>query len=181
MKKRFLPLTLIAMVSVLGSNAHAQSKATPNKVAAAAPVKATPPAPQVALPAPEAMVIMIRTSLVALSQANSTNNYTVLNALGSPSFRQSNPPQRLAETFAAFRTNNIDLSPVTLIEPRLTQPARIENGKLRMTGNFPSTPMQVNYDLMFEPVNGRWQMLGLSVNLSQVSAAKPTPVLPRPN
>jgi hypothetical protein len=155
------------------------------RTAAATPAKpaatATPAQSGVQVPAPDAMIIMIRSSLVALSQANATNNYTVLNALGSPSFRNANSPQKLSETFAAFRSNNIDLSPVTLLQPSLVAPARIENGLLRMTGFFPSQPMRVMYDLSYEPIGGRWQLQGIAVNLvnsQQAVAPKQAPVVP---
>ncbi len=125
------------------------------------------------VPPPEAQLIMIRSALVALGQANRTNNYTVLNALGSPTFRTSNPPTRLAQVFEPFRKNNIDLSPLTLVMPQSTQAPRIENGRLRMVGLFPTQPMQVAYDLMYEPVAGNWQLFGLAVNLDKPQPKPP--------
>jgi hypothetical protein len=125
-----------------------------------------PPAAQIQMPPPEAMIIMIRSSLVALSQANTTNNYAVLNALGSDSFRQANPPARLAQIFAPFRTNNIDLAPVVFVTPQLSQQPKIENGRLHLVGYFPTQPMQVLYDVQYEPSGGVWKLYGLSVNLN---------------
>jgi hypothetical protein len=148
------------------TSAPAQTRiaaATPTKPAAAAAITQ-----QVQLPSPETMVILIRTSLIALSQANQTNNYSVLSSLGSTGFRAANPPARLASIFEPFRVNRIDLAPVTFVQPQLTQPARIEGGKLRMIGIFPTQPMQVNYDLTFEPSSGVWQLQGLSINLQLV-------------
>jgi hypothetical protein len=123
---------------------------------------------QAVVPAPEAMIIMIRSSLLALSQANQTNNYAVLNALGSDSFRTTNTPARLGELFASFRSNNIDLAPVTLVNPILSQQPIIANGKLRMVGYFPTQPMQVNFDLQYEPTSAGWKLFGIAVNLNRV-------------
>ncbi len=142
----------------------AKSKPAPVAVQAA-------PQGQIQMPAPEAMIIMIRSSLVALSQANVTGNYSVLNQLGSPEFRQTNTPDRLSQVFASFRTNNIDLAPVVFVTPQLSQAPRIENGKLRMIGNFPTQPMRVDFDLQFEPSGGIWKLQGMAVNLS------PAPVI----
>jgi hypothetical protein len=152
------------------ATAQIRSEATPAK-----PTLVTAPAPTpLQVPPAESLVIMIRTSLVALTQANTTNNYTVLSAIGSPNFRQANPPQRLAQVFEPFRKNNIDLGPVTFVAPQLSSPARIENGRLRIIGFFPTAPMQVDYDLTYEPVGGAWQLFGLSVNLrAQQNAAPP--------
>jgi hypothetical protein len=163
-----LARTLILVLAITtGSSTTTMAQATK------AAVKPTSPAmTAVQVPPPESQLIMIRTTLMALSQANSTNNYTVLNGIGSPTFRNSNPPQRLAQIFEPFRTNKIDLSPLALVVPQSTQAPRIENGRLRMNGFFPTAPMRVIYDLMYEPVAGQWQLFGLAVNLEKADAKK---------
>jgi hypothetical protein len=146
--------------------------AAANTKAAIAQSELNPGGAQIQMPPPEAMIIMIRSSLVALSQANVTNNYQVLNALGSENFRAANPPARLAQIFAPFRSNNIDLTPVVFVTPQLSQQPQIKDGKLRMVGIFPTQPMQVAYDLQFEPSGGTWKLFGISVNLNP--AAQPS-------
>ncbi len=164
--------TSTALIAAIGT-AQAQT-ARPGLPVAQAPVAAAPA--QIQTPSPEAMIIMIRSSIVALSQANVTNNYTVLNALGSRAFRTNNPPQQLAAVFRSFRDNNIDLSPVVYINPQLTAQPSLRDGKLHLVGNFPSSPLQVNFDLTFEPDAGMWKLFGLGVNLSQApQAAAPPP------
>jgi hypothetical protein len=186
-----LSLLAVAPVAAASTNLNAQNasrlKAKEQSIAIAKPAKAqaviaAAPAPantQIQMPPPEAMIIMIRSSLVALSQANVTNNYQVLNALGSNNFRQSNPPNRLAQLFAPFRTNNIDLAPVVFVTPQLSQQPKIENGRLRLIGFFPTQPMRVDYDLEFEPADGIWKLLGISVNLSSVSQKPALQALPQ--
>jgi hypothetical protein len=122
-------------------------------------------------PGPEAMLIMIRSSMLALSQANQTNNYAVLNALGSDNFRNTNSPARLGELFAAFRTSNIDLAPVALINPQLSVQPQMTDGRLRLVGFFPSQPMQVNFDLSYEPTAAGWKLFGIAVNLNRAAQA----------
>ena len=126
--------------------------------------KAVPAQPQV--PTPEAMIVLIRSSIVALSHANLTNNYSVLNALGSPSFKQANTPQRLQQLFAPFRANNIDMNPVVFVTPQLKYQPAVQEGRLRLVGFFPTAPLQVNYDLQFEPSGGVWRLFGIAVDLS---------------
>jgi hypothetical protein len=46
---------------------------------------------------------------------------------------------------------------------------------LHMGGSFPSVPTQVNFELMFAPVNSQWRLFGLSVNLGQAAPAAPQP------
>ena len=172
-------LSLSATI-LMFSAAPVQAQATPGKPPkpAATPQAAVPP--QVRMPSPEAMIIMIRSSLVGLSHANLTNNYSVLNGLGSANFRQNNPPVKLAQTFETFRTNKIDLSPVVFLTPQLAQQPTIQANRLRLVGFFPSQPMRVNYDLMFEPEQGVWKLFGISVNLQRAVAQPTKPVQPNP-
>ena len=121
------------------------------------------------------VLILIREALIALDQANKTGNYTVLRDLGSPEF-QSNSAARLAEIFAQQRRDNIDLSGVAVIDPQLTLLPQIEaNGLMRMAGFFPSVPTQVNFELAYAPVGGRWRLFGLSVSFGQAAPAAPQP------
>ncbi|SEC41232.1 hypothetical protein SAMN05444171_1345 [Bradyrhizobium lablabi] len=119
------------------------------------------------------VLILIRSALIALDQANKTGNYTVLRDLGAPGF-QANTAARLAEIFVAQRRDNIDLSGVAVLDPQLTVLPQIEpNGMLRMAGFFPSVPTQVNFDLLYAPVSGQWRLFGISVNLGQAAPTAP--------
>jgi hypothetical protein len=139
-----------------------------------------PPAPKPAQIDRNGVLILIRSTLLALDQANKTGNYTVLRDLGSPDF-QANSAARLAEIFAQQRKDNVDLSGVAVIDPQLTLLPQIEaNGMMRMAGFFPSVPTQVNFDLLYAPVSGRWRLFGLSVSFGQAAPAAPQPSAPAP-
>lgn len=119
------------------------------------------------------VLILVRTTLLALDQANKTGNYTVLRDLGAPGF-QVNSAASLAEIFASHRRDAIDLGGIAVLEPQLTLLPRIEsNGMLHMAGFFPSVPTQVNFELLFAPVNRQWRLFGLSVNLSDGGPVAP--------
>jgi hypothetical protein len=138
------------------------------------------PQPQQTAPKPaqidrNGVLILIRETLLALDQANKTGNYTVLRDLGAPDF-QANSAARLAEIFAQQRKDNVDLSGVAVIDPQLTLLPQIEaNGMMRMAGFFPSVPTQVNFELLYAPVGGRWRLFGLSVSFGQAAPAAPQP------
>jgi hypothetical protein len=118
-------------------------------------------------------LILIRSVMIALDQANKTGNYTVLRDLGAPGF-QTNTPAQLAEIFATQRRDNLDLSGVVVIEPQLTNLPQVEaSGMMRMVGFFPSVPQQVNFEMLFSPVNGQWRLFGLSVNVGQSGPTAP--------
>jgi hypothetical protein len=154
-----------------------------NAVSTQAAPKAEQPA-AAPKPAPidrNGVLILIRSTLLALDQANKTGNYTVLRDLGAPGF-QVNTAARLAEIFADQRRNNLDLSGVAAIDPQLSLLPQIEaNGFMRLAGFFPSIPRPVNFEMIFAPVDGQWRLFGLSVSLGQSgSAAPPPPVAAKP-
>lgn len=127
------------------------------------------------------VLILVRSSLLALDQANKTGNYTVLRDLGSPQF-QMNTDARLAEIFASQRRDNLDLSGVAALDPQLTLMPQIEpNGMMRMRGFFPSVPAQVNFELLYAPVNGQWRLFGLSVGLASSAPAAPAGAAMKPS
>jgi len=119
------------------------------------------------------VLILIRSTLIALDQANKTGNYTVLRDLGSPAF-QINTAARLGDIFANQRRDKLDLSGVAALDPQLTLLPQIEtNGMLHMVGLFPSVPSQVKFELLYAPVEGQWRLYGLSVSLAQSGPAPP--------
>jgi hypothetical protein len=133
------------------------------------------PAPKPANIDRNGVLILIRSALLALDQANKTGNYTVLRDIGAPAF-QVNTAARLAEIFAKQRNDKLDLSGVAVIDPQLSLLPQIEsNGMMRMAGFFPSVPSQVNFELIYAPVDGQWRLFGLSVSIGQAAPAAPEP------
>ena len=155
--------------------------APPAVAQTAAPARSQPAPPR---PAPidrNGVLILIRATLIAVQQANQTGNYGVLYGLSAPGFQSLNQPARLAEIFAGLRAQNFDLSGVAVLEPQLTVlPEADANGVMRLAGYFPSVPLQVNFDLQFAPVEGRWRLLGISVNVGPPTPVAPQPESPRP-
>jgi hypothetical protein len=148
--------------------------------AAPSPAGAEQSAPKPANIDRNGVLILVRSSLLALDQGNKTGNYTVLRDIGAPGF-QSNSAAKLGEIFAKLRNDNLDLSGVAVIDPQLNLLPQIEaNGLMHMAGFFPSVPTQVNFDLSFAPVNGQWRLFGISVSIGQSGPAAPEPPSPPP-
>ncbi|QDP22176.1 hypothetical protein [Bradyrhizobium cosmicum] len=147
------------------------------------PHQAAPPQPQAAAkPANidrNGVLMLIRSTLLALDHANKTGNYTVLRDLGAPGF-QVNTAAKLAEIFAKQRGDKLDISGVAVIDPQLSLLPQIEpNGLLHVAGFFPSVPSQVNFELLFAPVEGQWRVIGVSLSVGQSSpVAPPAPEVP---
>ncbi len=120
------------------------------------------------MPNDDRLLLMIMSSMMALNQANLTGNYTVLRDLAAPGFQQVNSPERLSQLFAKLRGRNIDLTPILLFQPKLYRKPEMNNaGMLRITGFFPTAPERVNFDLIFQPVEGKWRLFGLGVDTAR--------------
>lgn len=157
--------TLIANVILalaLGSQAYAQTPAP------------QPSPPQVVMPDAEKIVLLVRTTLITLNDALQTGNFTVLRDTGAPGFREVNTPARLSQSFADLASKGIDLSPVSIIAPQLSEAPGLDQqkGMLHLKGYFPSQPLQINFEMLFQAVDGRWRLFGLSV---QPGAPSPQP------
>lgn len=156
--------------------------ATAGDVAAAeTPPPAAKPGPQTAvdaaaIPDEYKLNMLIRTTLIALSQANQTGNYSVLRDLGTPQFQAMNTDARLVEIFAGLRQRNLDLSPVVFFDPKLIRPPALQaNGVLRMTGFIDSKPERVLFDMGFQSVQGQWRLAAIVVDMKP---APPAPAQP---
>jgi hypothetical protein len=123
---------------------------------------------QSSIPQATGLLVLIRSTLVALHQANMTGNYAVLWAVSSDKFRAANTPQGLAQGFAGFRNARVDLSPVIYLDPQVSSPPAIEANRLHLVGFFPSSPARINFDLFFEPSQGQWKLAQINASLSQV-------------
>jgi len=122
------------------------------------------------MPDAEKIVLLVRTTLITLNDALQTGNFTVLRDIAAPGFREVNTAGRLAQSFSDLTRKNIDLSAVTVITPQLTEPPSLdrEKGMLR-----PGEPVQINFELLYQAVDGLWRLFGLSVQPSSSSKVPP--------
>jgi len=134
--------------------------ATPKEQAAA-----TAQQPQIVMPDAEKIVLLLRSTLNTLNDAIQTGNYTVLRDKGAPGFTQANSSARLSQSFADLASRGVDLAVVNIIAPQLTDPPGLDQAKgfLRLKGYFPGQPVQINFEVIYQAVNGRWRLFGLSV------------------
>jgi hypothetical protein len=175
MKLRWFSALVILVIGTIATDAQQPQSAPPPQ-----PPAQPQPAGKPANIDRNGVLMLVRSSLLALDQANKTGNYTVLRDLGAPGF-QANTAAKLAEIFASQRNDKLDLSGVAVIDPQLTVLPEIEaNGLMRMAGFFPSVPSQVNFDLLFAPVDGQWRLFGISVKVGSSAPVAPTPSAPPP-
>lgn len=134
-------------------------------------------APQVQMPNASQIVLLIRMSVMALGDALQTGNFTVLRDLGAPGFAEANTAAKLSQTFAGLAAQGIDLTSTSIIAPQLTETPTLDpkTGMLHIKGFFPGQPVQINFELLFQPVGGRWRIFGMSVNPAAAAAVTEAP------
>jgi hypothetical protein len=161
-------LSRVAAVIALAVTIVPHATMAQTKKAPAAPVERTQPtapAPsKLLVPDSQGLAVLIQNSLIALNHANLTGNYTVLRDLAAPGFQKLNSPKQLATSFADLRVRNVNLSPIVLFQPRLVgDPAIDDKGFLRMAGFYETQPLQVHFNLVFQPVAAVWRLFEISV------------------
>jgi hypothetical protein len=120
---------------------------------------------------------LIRSTLLTLNDANRSGNYSVLRDLAAPGFRDKHSPADLAVIFTDLRERHFDLFSAALIAPELSVAPHEEAGLLRLTGIFPTRPLQIRFDLLFQKVESQWRLFGISV---QTPHAPPLAALGKP-
>jgi hypothetical protein len=148
---------------------------------AMAPTLAGPTQARAGMPSAESIVMLIRVSLLTLNDALLTGNFTVLRDVGAPSFREANSAARLSQNFSALIRQGSDLSAVATMTPELAETPSVDpkTNMLHIKGTFPEQPLQIEFELMFQPVAGYWRLYGISVQpksaTDAVASPKPVP------
>ncbi len=155
------------------SPATAQAPPAPKAPAAAEAAPLQQPSQKVAMPDPDKIVLLVRTTLLTLNDAIQTGNYTVLRDLAAPGFRESNTAGRLSQIFANLTQRGIDLTIVAIMLPQISEPPSIDarNSLLRIKGFFPGQPVRVDFEVLYQPVGGRWRVFGLAVSPASAGPA----------
>jgi len=172
-------LTMTFALALLSDRGGAQEPAK-KPAAAPAPVAKQPapaaapqqPAQVVVMPEAEKIVLLLRTTLLTLNDALQTGNYTVLRDVAAPGFRDANSAARLSAIFGNLTGKGVDLTAVAILMPQLTDAPVLDEkaGMVRIKGFFPGQPVRVDFEVLYQAVDGRWRLFGLSV--------QPTPVVP---
>ena len=126
------------------------------------------------------LTVIIKDAIIALNQANMTGNYSVLRDMGTPVFRENFDQTALAAAFANLRARKIDLSPAYFLSPNLTKkPELNKDNELVLVGLFPTQPLQIQFELRFMQLDGRWRIAGIAVDAvpppGPQAAAAPAP------
>jgi hypothetical protein len=119
--------------------------------------------------------------LATVNQANFTENYSVLHDMTTPALQARVSAAQFGRAFADLRKQNLDLSPALVLSPQFTAPPSLTpQGVLKLTGSFPSRPLQIDFAIDFRPVDGFWLIDTLSVSAVPAGASAPVAHLVAP-
>lgn len=128
--------------------------------------------PKPLLPQPVAILAMVRSTLVAVDQANKTGNYTVLRDLASPEFRDANDASKLSKIFAALSTQGVDLLAVAVATPQYKVPPQVTpKNMLYIYGSFAIAPRAINFEILYQMHAGRWKLFGVLIEPAPANEA----------
>ena len=133
---------------------------------------------QLPMPAPDALMMMIRVHVIAIGQAIQTANFEVVRALASQEFRAKTSNASLISTFAPVSALQLDMSPVAVVTPQLTEPPFVgADQQLKLVGVFATRPVELPFWLLFKNEGGVWKLADVSVGAraAVVAVVAPNP------
>ncbi len=126
-----------------------------------------------AVPDENTLARLVWGTMVALDNANRTENYSVLHTLGSTGFQRANSAGQLSRNFAALRAKRVDIGRAVLSTPSYYIPPRVDaEGKLRLRGGFDYRPQSIRFDIIYAQERGGWRIDALSVVQMRADAPK---------
>ena len=129
--------------------------------------------PNITVPDENTLARLVWSTMVALDNANRTENYTILNNLGTTAFRRRNSPAQLADNFSDLRANRVDIGRAILSSPTYYIPPQITaQGHLRLRGGFEYRPKSIRFDLLYSLEGGGWRITAMSVVEMDANAPK---------
>jgi len=126
----------------------------------------TAKAPAQGMPSPFVQEVLVKSILLTLNDAVSTDNFTVLHSKISKPFRDQFPPDKLRAVFKDLIEKRAVFDAVVAKPVVPDGDARIDdNGVLRLKGRFETMPKQVRYQLGFIPSDGLWKLSGITIDI----------------
>jgi hypothetical protein len=118
------------------------------------------------MPTPYTQEVLVKSILVTISDAVSTDNFTVLEAKISKPFRDQFPIEKLRAIFRDLVNKHAAFDAVVAKPIIQDADTKIDdNGILRLKGHFETTPKQFKYQLGFMPSDGQWKLSAVAIDI----------------
>jgi len=108
---------------------------------------------------------MAAEALVDFNQAVRGRDFTAFYGKLSDLWQQQTSPEQLRQAYQVFIDKDIDIGGITLAKPRFSRADVNDKGLLVVTGEYPTKPSRVRFELEYAREN-KWKMAGLSVSVA---------------
>ncbi len=116
--------------------------------------------------ADNALLDVLRSTLMAANLGNMSGNYTQLYSRLTPTLQTNLRLDQLAQALREFRDRRIDLSEVTTLEPVMFRPPWEDvQGLINLSGYFPTKPQAVRFTLALKRAADGWRIEGLNLDV----------------
>jgi len=143
-----------------------------------------PPAQERVLPFGPGEAILLRSTLIAINQANLTGDYSVLHAIIEPERGRVLSREALAEILKPWREPSRDFGFAAIADAELRHPPSLDSeGRLNLVGTVPTPSFTLAFDLGFVRSDGRWKLVRFVLGdgtLSTTSELPPSSSAPAP-
>ena len=110
-------------------------------------------------------------SLLAFNKAVQAKDFSEFHKQISQLWREQINPAKLKSIFQTFIDQEVDLSPISNIDPKFEPAAKIDSdGVLVVQGNYPTTPSAVQFRLKYVNEKSAWKLIGIKVDVKPASA-----------
>lgn len=127
------------------------------------------------VPPPDMLLVMVRSTLLAVGHGNLVNDYAVVWKLAAKSFQKKFDGATISKLLEPIRTVGLNHHALAVATPQF-QEVRIDDaGSLRMTGVVALQQRRLEFRLLFEAEEDGWRLSGMAF-----AALPPAEVSPAP-
>lgn len=125
-------------------------------------------------PTDDEVAELARDTLVSLNEAVLADDFTSFHADMARRLKNEASPEELAENFAAFTAQGIDITGVAEAEPIFSAPPTIrDDERLHAKGYFLIGKRQVDFDLEYAYEHPAWKLDGIVVAVTPTESSEP--------
>lgn len=119
------------------------------------------------VPSDDKSKALILASLLDFNKAIRDKSFEHFHASISRAWQEQITPDKLKEVFQQFIDKQLDLSPITKVDPVLTDAPQLNSdGLLVLEGYYPTQPLKVNFKLKYIYEHPAWKLFGINVNVN---------------
>ena len=128
------------------------------------------------VPAEKELKTLALNSLLSFNKAVQAKDFTGFHKEISALWQAQVTPTKLKESFQTFIDQQLDISPISAVEPVFDETPKIDgDGVLVVKGSYPTTPTKVDFRLKYLYEKTAWRLVGIKVDAKPTGAAGTLP------